>query len=96
MHDIVENIEVFDQLEILEHETDVVDPEVTARGIGEPLDPRVGDPDLAAIRLNDSGDEVQQRGLTGTRRADDGKLLTLRNLERIDIEGETVSREVAT
>ena len=62
--EIVPDIQARDQVELLKHQPEPVAPQRRAAGIGrDRRDMRFGEPDLAAVGLIQSGDQMQQRAL---------------------------------
>ena len=86
--DIVEDVEVVQQLEVLEYEADVADSEGAPCRIVERTHLGIGAAHPSLLRHQDTGHQVQQRGLAGTARTDDGNLLLRLNPEIRDLQGE--------
>src|SRR5262245_46648666 len=66
----------------LKHETDAAAPYAGARGVVQGSELRAIQRDVAAIRQVEPGNQIEQRGLAGTRFADDGNVFATRHLER--------------
>ena len=73
--DVIENIQVLQELEFLEHEPDVLDAKVTNGAIFEIGKFMARGDDIARLRSRDAGDQVKECGLSGTTRTHNGDAL---------------------
>ena len=74
--DVVEDTQVFEELELLEHEADVLDAKASALAFRE-----CGHLDAAGARRHDSGDQVKQRGLARSAGPDERRGRRRRDVE---------------
>ena len=86
-HDVFERGEVGNQVKLLEDEADFFRPDAVQILGGNPGHVFAVEPDFARSGTIEAADQIDQRGLAGTRRAHDGQPLAGCNLERNVIEG---------
>src|SRR5258705_8651114 len=70
------------QIEALENESDVVQPEGSRFAITHRVDPLACDLDCARCRMVDHADQVEQSRLSAARRSHDGHVIRLRYIQR--------------
>ena len=80
-HDVLYGGELWQQLMELEHETDVLVTEVTELALIERCDVDAVDDDGSRIRTVEGADDLQESGLTCSRRSDNADNLAFLNVE---------------
>ena len=88
VQDVVENIEVVEELEILEHKADVRNPKIPPGSVIEITDLDIANLDGTGCWRKNSGNQIQQGSFAGTTGPDDRNLLPPGNLKIRDIQSE--------
>ncbi len=84
--DIVEDVQIFEQLEFLENQSDIRDSKVTPGSVMQPGDLVTVSSDLAGSRGCGTRDQVEQRRLARSTRAYDGDRLAMCYLQMRDLQ----------
>ena len=92
MHDVVQHGEVVEQFEILEHESDGCNPKPPPLRIGQRAHGSAADLDAAGLGRYDAGNEIKQRGFSGSAGPDNSACFVLGDGQRLDVQGECAFR----